>query len=251
MNRKLLVTQAALIILLSAGCVSRSRLSVSESSPIRPRYSQGVATLLSEKKNSVVVRLLSPEFTIETHSLPSFYVGMVNGMDVAVDFSTENIKAFSGEKSVRVYTYDEIEKRIKREAAWTAFAVALNGASQSMAASMPQTTQTTGSVTSSGPGGYSTGTYTGTTTTYNPAATASANARIQANTRDQLESIASSASAQVNNAQAMLRRNTVGIYESTGGIVKLHAEDIKRGRPLRIIVQVGEESHEFLFTVEK
>ncbi len=45
------------------GCVSPMTIAVSDASPVRPTYDQGVAVLKSQKQNAVVVRLLTEEFS--------------------------------------------------------------------------------------------------------------------------------------------------------------------------------------------
>lgn len=237
--------------LLLSGCVSTKSITVSDASPVRATYEQGTAVLKSQKTNGVVLRVLTAEFTKETNALPSFYVAISNGGDKEIDFSTTNLAAFSGKERVRVYTFEELQKKINREAAMMAFALAMNSASQSIAASMPQTTYSSGSAYASGTGGYARATYSGTTTTYNPAAAAAAQAQINAQTMNQMSMVASARDIQLNNTGSILKRNTVPPDAFAGGVIKLHAEDIRDGQPLKLIVSLGDETHEFVFDIGK
>jgi hypothetical protein len=56
---------------------------------------------------------------------------------------------------------------------------------------------------------------------------------------------------QQNDLRRMLQRSTVPPRGTAGGAVKLHAEDIRSGQPLKLVVTVGGEAHEFVFEVER
>lgn len=241
----------AIAVVLVTGCVSTKTVTVSSASPVRATYEQGTAVLKSQKTNGVVVRVLTGQFSKETHALPAFYVAVSNAGEKEIDFSTANVSALSGKNRVEVYTFEAMEKKIKREAAMMAFALAMNSASQSMAASMPQTTHSSGSVYATGTGGSARAVYSGTTTTYNPAAASAAQAQINAQTMNQMSMVASARDIQLNNLGSMLRRNTLAPGAFAGGVVKLHAEDIQSGEPLKLVVSVGGEPHEFVFDIGK
>jgi hypothetical protein len=243
-----MIIALALAVFHLGGCGTKS-VNVSSSSPIRATYEQGTAVLVSQKTNGVVLRVLTAEFSKNT--LPSFYVAVSNGGDSEIEFSTSNLSAFSGKERVRVYTYEELDKKIRREAAMAAAAAAMNGASQSISASMPVTTYSSGSAYSSGSGGYAGATYYETTTAYDPAAAAAAQAQINAQTTSQMSMIASARNIQLDNLGSVLRRNTLRPGASMGGVAKLHSEDIESGQPLEIIVSIGGETHEFVFDVGK
>lgn len=242
------------LALFSLGCClllshCTSSLKVSAFNPVPPIYEQGNAVLISKKKNEVMVRLLSDRFSGATHSLPEFLVVVNNRSKSIIDFSTDNVTAMSGEKSVRIFTYEKLRKRIETEAAIQAFAAAMNGASQSISASMPQQSYHSGSAYAYGSGGYTRATYTGTTTTYNPAASAIARSNIQANTSNQISSIAMSRDAALGDTTSMLRRDTIMPGAFAGGVVKMYGQDLRRGKPLKITVQIQGELHDFYFDV--
>lgn len=241
----------AMLLIGGTGCTSTRTLSFASSESQSPVYEQGVAVLQSQQTNGVVVRVLTPEFTSETNSLPALLIYVSNGTDKSFDFSANDIEVLSGKSRVKVYSYEEMQKRIKRESALLAFALAMNAAGQSMQASMPKTSYTSGSVNAYGAGGYSYANYSGYTTTYNPAAAASAQAQINANMMNQMSMVATTRSIQLNDTGSFLRRNTVMPGKMAGGVVKLHAQHIKKGKPLRLRVTAGGEAHEFALDVGK
>ena len=238
-------------LLIFLGCASPRSITVSNLNAVDATYDQGIAVLKSIKTHGVVIRLLTSIFSNETRELPALLVGFFNGSDHAIDFSTQNISCISGSKTVKIYTFEELEKKIKSEAALLAFALAMNSASQSMAASMPQQTYSSGTVSAYGSGGYAHGSYSGYSSTYNPAASAAAQAQINANTMNMMTAVGSSRNIQLNNLSSMLRKNTVDPGEFVSGVVKLNATDIIAGEPLRLIVSLDSENHEFIFDVSK
>jgi hypothetical protein len=248
--RWLLVSAAAMLV--CGGCVSTRTISVSPASPVRPMFEKGIPALGSQKTNFVCVWLLSSEFTKDTGGLPAFQIGVVNGGDATFDFSTANVTAMSGSTPVPVLTYEQIAKRIKKDANRLAMATAMAGASQSIAASAPQTTYSSGTYGTRGaygkPATY--GTYSGVSTTYNPAATAAAQAQINANTSSQMSAITANRDALLSGMGDILRLNTVRPGASAGGIIKLDASRIEPG-PLKLIATVNGEVHEFIFEVGK
>jgi hypothetical protein len=246
---RILSVTLVLISALVTGCQSTRTLSVAEKNTVQAVYEGGVPILKSVKRDTVIVRLLTPEFSKDVNALPAFFVAVANGGTGAFDFSTSNITATCGSAPVRVYTAADVQKRIEHEAAMLAFATALNGASQSMQASMPQQTYTSGYASAYGSGGYANANYYGTSTTYNPAATAAAQAQINANTSQQMATIAGLRNAQLNGLGSMLKRETIAPGAFAGGVVKLHAEDIRNGQIVTLHVQTGSEVHDFLFAV--
>jgi hypothetical protein len=249
--KKLNTPVVMLCVLAFSGCATTRTLSVSKVNTSPAKFEQGVAVLASQKKHGVVVRLLTPEFSRETNSLPAFYVAFLNGGETPIDFSTANVIAESGSAPVKVFTYEQLAKRVKSEANRMAIAMAMSSASQSMAAAAPQTAYSSGTVQTYGRGAPSYGNYSGTTTTYNPAATAAAQAQINANSMAAMSAITASRDAQLAGMGDVLRRNTVAPGEIVGGIVKLDAVDIKPKSLLALVVKVSDEEHVFAFDVDR
>lgn len=231
------------------GCESTRSLEVAGDSSSQAIYENGVAILHSAKKYDVSVRVLTPSFGKQTAEYPALYVSVGNPTNATIDFSDSNISVHSGKSSVLVYSAEKYQKQIKKDAAIMAFALALNGASQAMAASAPTYSTTSGTVNTYGSRGYGTANYFGTTTTYNPAAAAAAQAQINANTAAGMASVAAARNAQLSGTAGMLSRNTVGAGGFAGGVVRLDASSISKGQPLEVTIFLPGESHSFRFDV--
>lgn len=247
--RPYLLGSIAVLACFLSGCVNSRTLAFAAGNSVAPIYEQGVPLVKSQKTNGVVVRILTSEFNNETNGLPSLFVAAYNGSTSDLDFSTENIRAESGGKPVKVYSFEQMQKRIRNEAALMAFAVAMSAAGASVQASLPQTSYTSGTINAYGTGGYARANYGAITTTYNPTAVAAAQAQINSNMMSQMSMVASSRNLQLSGTAALLRRNTIAPGAAAGGVVKLHGPDIEAGKPLRITVNLQGEIHEFLFEV--
>src|SRR5690606_9188771 len=112
---------------------------------------------------------------------------------------------------------------------------------------MPQQTYSSGVATAYGSSGFARATYTGYSTTYNPAATATAQAQINANSMAMMSRLAGSRDAGLNSTEAILRRTTVAPGELGGGVVKLSPKKLKVGEPLNISINVDGGLHSFSF----
>jgi len=229
-----------------------SSLSVSPNNPVPPIYEQGDPVLVSRKKHDVMVRLISHAFSSSIHDLPSFLVVLKNRGNSTLEISEANVTGLSGSKPVRVYNPEKLRKKIQTEAAILAMSAALSGASQSIAASMPQQTYTSGSAYAYGSGGsYARANYSGVASTYNPAATNLAISQINANTANEVDAIASNRNSALADTSTMLQRNTLFPGQTAGGVVKLYGQDMSRGKPLKLVVTIDGELHEFLFDIGK
>lgn len=246
--RQFFLAVVTFTLLFSASSCTRT-LAVASTSPIKPVYQQGVPVLKSQKKHHVTAALLTDTFGAELWQLPAVYIGFANRSRSTLDFSTANVTATSGGKKVRVLTAQELERKINTQAALMALATSMNAASQTIAASAPQTTYSYGSASAYGSGGYAHGTYSGVSTTYNPAASAAAIAQINATTSNQLSSIAAARDGHLNDLSTMLRRNTVAPGQIADGVIKMWSQDIRSQKPLVLSVTIDGETHEFLFDV--
>jgi hypothetical protein len=229
-----------------------SSLSVSPNNPVPPIYEQGDPVLVSLKKHEVMVRLISHGFSSSIHDLPSFLVVFKNRGNLNLEISETNVTGLCGSKSVRVYSAEKLRKKIQTEAVMLAMSAALSGASQSIAASMPQQTYSSGSAYAYGSGGgYARANYSGVASTYNPAATNLAISQINANTANEVNAIASNRHSALADTSTMLQRNTLFPGRIAGGVVKLYGQDLSRGKPLKLVVTIDGEQHEFLFDIGK
>ena len=188
-----------------------------------------------------------------------FIVMVHNFSKQPFNFGTENIRAEDQKKkAIKIFTREKLESEARAEAAWMAFAVALNSAGQSFQAAQP--TQTFYSGGYSGAANYNVygknngylgniaGTQSGSTfgvaTTYNPAATAAANAQIQGNMVQQMGLIQN---AKANNLAAVRQiLATTTVYpagEYSGRLV------INKAKEVSFAIEVGGESHTAVFDV--
>lgn len=212
----------------ASGCVSTRTILVSAAGASRIVDGRGSPVPQSQQKVDVKVFLVTPKFKNDTDALPTFYLEIRNRGAIGVDISTENITAYSGESRVRVYTYNELADRIKREAEAEAAAVAASEASQLKGASMSRET-------------------TSRNMTENPVPWAVT--RAQNDAQNGMDRIGMEGDQQLNDPGRMLQRSTVPPRGTVGGTVKLHAEDIRSGQPLRLLATIGGEVHEFRFDV--
>lgn len=229
------------------GCELTRSLQVSPANQSQVEYHGGVPLLTSVKRHGVAVALLTPQFANRIGQLPSFRIWVFNRGTKSLDFSPANVSVFSGETPVKIYTYEEMQKRISHEASMMVFAAALNGAGRAMQAGAPSQTYSYGTANAYSSGGYATGSYSGTSTTWNPAAAAMAQTQINAQTQNQVALIAANRDAQISGASTILRRDTVLPGQTASAEIELHSESIKTGKPLILRVTLDGDSYDFAF----
>jgi hypothetical protein len=183
------------------------------------RFDGGMPVLESTRVNSVAVR---PVYSNMNGKL-MFYVVLANLTQSPFDLSLNNIWMTCSGSPVRVWQRDEIIKKIERDAAWQAFAVALGAAVDSYSASQPTRTYGSGTYSSYGYGGSSYGTFSGGFETYDPAASAAAQAAIRARASTQIQSIASAAAFQQASIRDIITRQTIFPGGYFGGLVLIDA----------------------------
>jgi hypothetical protein len=191
-------------------------LSVSPVNPAQLTVENGRPALRSQLKNRVEVVLLHREFSYQLASLPAFDVTVWNAGDTPFVFSTKNVTAFSGDAPVRVYTSGQLEARARHD---SELAVELEA-------------HTAWDV---GPA--------------NSAIARSREAGSEMDARHRAENIGEAGQGRMRWIESLLRSQEVGPGQMAGGVVKLNNEDIKTGRPLRLVVTVGGEEHPFVFDV--
>ncbi len=238
-----LVVAAALS---NTACTNPRLLQASPANSATPIYENGQAILESTKTNTVVVRVLTPQFDSEI--APTVFVGVSNGTAEPIDFTTANITATDDGRELTVYSAEQVEAKIKRDAMWAAIATGLDAAAKSYNAAAASTSYTSGSAYAYGTGGSAYGTYSGVTTTYDPAATAAAQASINASSQAQMTAIAAATDAQLAGTASLLRRTTVLPGKFAGGGVVLD-DSMAKGSTIALTVDLGTEQHKFLLDV--
>jgi len=224
----------------------------------------GRPVLISKKRNTALVSF-SPE------AFPAGQRGIVNlavknGAGKPFNIGPENVQVMADGKALKVFNHAEITREIQARATAAAIAVGLAGVSQAMYASMPATTTTYGTTSSYGNfagtarptyGGYNPvnysgnysgwGTYSGTSTTYNPAATAGALAAVNANTTQQVGMINQNRAAALQDANSMLKTTTVPPGQTYGGnvVFKLPPAPGKNPKMLQVTISTPSDTHQF------
>jgi hypothetical protein len=224
----------------------------------------GRPVLISKKRNTAFISFSPEAFPAGQRGLINLAVK--NGAGKPFNIGPENVQVVADGKALKVFSHEDITREIKARAAAAAFAVAMAGAGQAMAASMPATTTTYGTTRNYGNfygtarpayGGYNPvnysgnysgwGTYSGTSTTYNPAATAGALAAINANTTQQVGMINQNRAAAMQDASAMLKTTTVPPGQIYGGnvVFKLPPAPGKNPKMLQVTVFTPNDTHQF------
>lgn len=257
--------------------VSASLLPACSSMKITPgpnqkvHYFNGVPAVLSVKpKSQVGIKALGSYDP--NNSRPAFEFYFINKSKNYVDFGPENIIATDASgKRLKVYTRDELVSQAKSAAAWRNAAVAFSAGMQSAAASMPSTTNYSGGYygnsTYSGASNYGvynrygnqvgsvqgssygrgtqSGTMYGSSTTYNPAQAAAANAAISANASNQVGISQQQLAGELQAASAVLGRTTVGPNQIVSGLVVT-----KKAPTINLKTSVAGDTHDAVFFVK-
>jgi len=213
------------------GCTTTRTITVLPTGGLRPVDELGSQVLLSQKVSGVGVRLLAKRFSSDDKMLPAFYVGVVNGTTGALGYSPGNITAFSGDHPVRVYSYAELRNTLNRNADAAISSLEAQALTQEV-----------------GPQGDAYSVFLpGTQGSLDDHRLRTMYADQAAAERNHLAALIQS--MRQSNLSRLLRDSTISPSGFAGGIVALHARDLRAGQPLRLVVTVGGETHEFLFDV--
>ncbi len=257
MRKYILLLYIIFTIIFLASCTMTIRPSPNQA----VEYEQGIAVLKSYKTNGAVVRLLTNEFKSENP--PAFYVAVANYSDKPFLFSTDNISLTTNGRLIKVFTYEDLKRKIELDQALMGLAIGLNAMSQSMMAAQPSYSYTSGYANNSFYGnfnnwssgnwgnfrGTSHGYYSSSTTTYDPAKTAIAQSAINANMTQQLAGVAATSNIQLNNLDVILQANTVNPGEYRGGVIKIDPSYITSGAHLILRIRTPQDNHEFYFDI--
>ncbi len=234
-SRYVVLLVVPVIAFFVSGCAT-ARLDLPEAMKDSVRYESGCPVLISEKTNAVLLSFSTIPFNRQQNA--AVFIQVKNNSSEPFNISPRNVGATLDGKTLKVYTYEELKKKIETDAAWQAFAVALNGMSASIRAAQPRTSSTFGTT--------SYGTYSGFSTTFEPAATAQAQAVIDANTNQQITAIEAGRNAKLSGLQSLLRLTTVQPDQVKGGVVQIEPP-VASSKPktLRITVSTPADEHAF------
>ena len=205
-------------------------------------YAQGAPTIVSERKSIASVTVLP-----EANGHVVLYVAGRNQSTANINFGTENVSADANGKPLRVFTYDELAKKINSGAFWKRFAGAAGAGLRAGAAVQPAQTNYTGQFNGSNNYGQYRGTYFGQATTTDPAAQAMSQSAINADARAQGAAVNAQQSQSLAALQAVLRTTTVQPGQMYGGVIEV-------ARPpassiMNVRVRFAGELHIFSFRV--
>jgi|GEM_PF-513754 hypothetical protein len=265
-NRTLITLAAGTLIL--QGC-SSVKFDVAEGDTNKATYVQGNPVVPSKNKTAAFVSF-SPE-AFPANQRGCLNVTLANTSKTPLNFGPENISVSCDGKELKTFTYEALKREIQQRAAAAAIAMGMAAGMNAAAASMPATTTTYG--TSYGYGNFSGtanpaygynpwqysgnynsfGSYSATSTTYNPAAAVSAQAAVNANSLQQMNMIAANRNASLANLESMLRTTTIPPGAAYGGniVFKLPPTPGKSPKEILITIQTPVDAHQIKVAYRK
>jgi hypothetical protein len=232
-------------ISLGGGCTTTRTLSLVPANPAAATSEQGVTCLRSVQRNAVTVWLLTSKYQTDLHEFdpPAFRVLVRNNGGKAFDFSPVNVTASSGENPVHVFTGEEYCQAINRyeDALLEAFHKQ-TAQQKAPTGELLDSISSRDPLLSGGSSGQQMHDFTG--MQYSDSL-----AKMEETAGDRRTAIYLRRKELLDEANLMLVPHTVAPGSTAGGIVKLDPAQISRGRPLKLVVTVGGEAHEFVFEV--
>lgn len=242
-NKRILLALLMLSVLLFQGCASKIGIKSNPANGQKTEFEEGVEAIVSTKKNIVIVRPVSTTF----QKRPSFIVSMKNGTSSHVSFSTQNISAKNNNKSLKIFTYNELVAKINRKKASEAAAVKSRSNRVTTAGNQYQY----GSYNKRTATARSYGTYNG----YAVGSTTSRQEQAASRTeKDQdLQRITvNTESALQNLSKISLQQRIVAPKTWHGGYIKLGKTALKQGQnTISLVVDVAGEQHLFDFVLNR
>jgi hypothetical protein len=206
---------AAFVVMILGGCATMGTLSVSPANQAALINREERPFLRSAGKNTVAVWLLTPTYRTHLRDLrpPAFLVLFRNGGSGRIILTRKDITATAGGRPIHMITYEEYCDEIERRADKALYAVEVKADWQ----------------------------YDNYMPGDNPYAIE------QRGVRD----VGSWRKALLADAQLMLvaDRYLIGPNQAMWGVVRLEPSDLSSGQQLRILVRMGEETHEFVYDV--
>lgn len=173
-----------------------------------------------ERTHIVQVESLSPHFSGKLGELPALEIAVRNQGASELFLSPDKISVFSAGQPVRLYSYIELSTRIQKE---------LQQESEEYSGRQAEVFLQSDATRQDPSGALA-------------AITSAKRANKAAANRETRQ-------RQIDEIKGMLVSVGVPPGETGGGIVKLRAEDIRPGKPLRVAVQLDGETYEFVFEV--
>lgn len=208
-------------VLLAAGCAwdgpVRSLTTATNNPAIVERNVDGTAIMRSSRTHLVSVLSRSDKFSNDTFTLPTLYVIVTNGGKEKIALGPSNISAYSGDRRVALLDPLAMQERLDLAQAATGsdgrFPVGMKDASQPAEIRHRHRHQSS----------------------IGPAAEpfSALNFKVPARIVEQ-----------------SLEPQVIQPFDTGGGRIVLESQDILSGLPLKVVVNVAGEKHEFLFEVQ-
>ncbi len=215
------------------GCVSYMQVEPADTTDVT--YDNGLPVVKSRGEFSTI-QVMPAQHEYEKGKVVGLWVNVSNHGPIAFTVDASDVTATDIKGDMRVWTYDERMKKIRRDAAWAAVAQGFAAGANSAAASMKtQTAYTSGSAY----GGGSTVNYNSSTTYQDTAAVAKADAENRRN----MEQLASRVRSEKDAAELILKTTTVQPGDSLTGYIMMNAPGGKPGI-INMAMNVGEDTHE-------
>ncbi len=247
-------------MVLSSGCVSTQRsIAIAEgNSDVKVMFLRDVPYLHSAKKHTVVMGVANPVLTSDLSNLPSLYLLVKNGGEKTMEVGLTNVTLSNDGSAIKLISQREIidivEKSARRRKMAMAFAAGMQQVGASMQASATQYSQTYGTANVYSPKYGSTNvSYSGYTTTYNPAASAAAQsaatAAINAQMLSNMAIVDTQKQQSIGANRNIFGKTTLEPGDSIDGRLIFDGKEVKDGS-LRVMVTLDGEEHVFLLKTE-
>ncbi len=185
-------------------------------------YTQGAPTVISSRASIASVTVYP-----ETNGHIVLFVAGRNQTTANINFGIENVSAAANGKALRVFTYDELAKKVKSRAMWGRIAAGAGSGWRAGAANQPTQTTYGGTYNGStydnanGHSGNFSGNFIGSSTTIDPTAQALAQSAIIAEARAQGTMLNTKESLELASLRRVLRTTTVQPGQIYGGFVEI------------------------------
>lgn len=234
-----------LIVIFPLTIAACSSIRISPQTGQRVFYDHGAAVVVGVKKNGDKAGVAMQGLGEYGSGRIAFGILYHNKTHSPCNFSLENISAENSKgQKLRIYTAEQLEKEARTRAAIAAACIALGQGAQSYAAAQPTYTSASGNYNGSTPYGNYSGSYYGSSTTYNPAQQVAANQAIQANTANQLSSVANGLNQTLGSISQILSLTTVPPDQYLEGMIIVKKADLINFR-----VSANGEEIPFVFLV--
>lgn len=237
---------------LEFGCATVGLITAEPGKNQKAIFKDGMKSVISLKKNVVIVTPLDEKFSSEQRG--DFLISVKNGSKQDFIFSTDNIFAKSAEAGsndeikLRIFSYEDLVKEEEDRKTWASVSAALQGVSDSIRTQNAGRSNTYGTYTY-GTNGY--GSYS--STTYNYAEAEAARRQNEADSNERFARIEAEDQQNIRDLTlTILKKETIFPKAWYRGIVKIELPRLTENTgKLTITIIADNEKHVFNFTYSK